>query len=140
VAVKKDLEDEAKEPRFNLAVFLRNAYKHPDFSDEIDNTPDVEAANKSPTIEDNLSEASSSQPEIPNNNQLSGEESTSTPQEATLEDQSTLKNDDTKSVLDEQNAVYNCQLIQYPVCLDVIPFLFPPILTASYMMRQDNLL
>ncbi|CAM6040397.1 unnamed protein product [Sphagnum compactum] len=104
MAVKKDLEDKAKEPRFNLAVFLRNAYKHPDFSDEIDNTPDVEAANKSPTIEDNLSEASSSQPEIPNKNQLSGEESTSTPQEATLEDQSTLKNDDTKSVLDEQNA------------------------------------
>ena len=42
-AITKDMLEKEREPDFNLAVFLRNAYKHPDFSDEKDNgAPDLE--------------------------------------------------------------------------------------------------
>lgn len=42
--MEKDTIDRQDDPDFNLGVFLRNAYNHPDFTDEPE-TSDVEQYN-----------------------------------------------------------------------------------------------
>lgn len=33
-AIKKDMDDKAKDPNFNISQFLQNSYKHPNFLNE----------------------------------------------------------------------------------------------------------
>jgi hypothetical protein len=50
--MEKDTVEKEKEPDLNLAVFLRNAYKNPDFSDEKEGGADLEKGREQEDIED----------------------------------------------------------------------------------------